>query len=162
MEKEGNSSTCNFLDLPNEVLVHIFSFTTPSTLLSCERVCNSFHDSASSEHVWKVRSSFLTFIESVCERKLLQAIHLKHFGGKRKKKGGKANKDVGAVHTWREHCIRAARTLKRTPKSGILNWACVCGHHVVLDQFLRSFFLHLHHLLPINNSEEKKIRRSRS
>ena len=60
MEGEANTSTCNFLDLPNEVLVHIFSFTTPSALLACERVCHYFHDSASSEHAWKVRSSLLS------------------------------------------------------------------------------------------------------
>jgi len=66
-------------------------------------------------------------------------VHFKHFGGKRKKKGGKANKEVGAVPDWREHCIRAARTLKKTPKSGILNWVSFCGHYVVLDQYLRYF-----------------------
>ena len=53
MEEEG-SNACIFLDLPNELLLYIFSLLRPAELFSCERVCHFFRDFVGSEDFWKV------------------------------------------------------------------------------------------------------------
>lgn len=58
-EVEGESTYDNtraaILDLPPEVVSHIFAFAQPASLFSAERVCHSWREIASSEYAWKVR-----------------------------------------------------------------------------------------------------------
>jgi len=51
---EEGSNACMFLDLPNELLLLIFSRLRPAELFSCERVCHFFRDFVGSEDFWKV------------------------------------------------------------------------------------------------------------
>mgnify|MGYP002380203264 CR=1 FL=1 len=49
------------LDLPPEIVLHIFGLMDPATVVLAERICRTWHDFAGSEEVWKVTKGGTNF-----------------------------------------------------------------------------------------------------
>jgi len=54
MEEAENDDGVPGLDLPPEIVLHIFGLMDPATVVLAERICRTWHDVARSEDVWKV------------------------------------------------------------------------------------------------------------
>ena len=106
--------------LPTEVMMHTMSFLTPKALLRAELVCTAWRDVANSERVWE-----LVHLSAHGSRMFAPVqpgisgggggAHLLIVGHLLRHAGDKRNS------TWRELCIKSARSLTKSLSDPLLS-----------------------------------------
>ncbi len=134
--------------LPVEVILHVFSCLPPKGVLQAEAVCRSWREIANSEWLW-------------------ERVQKKTFGQGPNRGGGGEGKDKKL--SWRERCIRNARTWKRLihefqaekqgescwelKASALFRWASACGLEQVIAELLERDDLPTKKLLELSGGE---------